>query len=203
MSTSKNALVASALAMTLAASVFAAAPAQAAPKPTIANQVALKSKDVRQLKISRQYDSGVVTTGMMTFSGQYCDTTDNGATGLEPLPKLGRDWMWYNPANEFTVSVDHVVTTWADASAAMADLKNDTGYCRVGALDYSNYKVVLADDDDFVATWENNAVAARQVGNSIVAITVTDWNGKHDELAQAKRLVKIAAAKAAKSKHLR
>lgn len=204
MSTSqKTALVASALAMTLAASVFAAAPAQAAPTPTIPSNIALKKKDVRHLKLDTLFDLGVVQGGLVTFAGQYCDTTDNGATGTEPLPGLGRWWTWYNAANDTDVSVDQVVTSWSDAPAAMADLATDTGLCRVGALDYPNYTVVHADADEFVATWDDAAVSARLVGpNTIVAITVRDWNNRIDEVTEAGRLLDIAAAHAAKSKKL-
>ncbi len=230
MSTSKTTLVASALAMTLAASVvaansaIAANPVDAAPPPpladpveptkpgkpvkprgqeaTLPNQVSLKKKDVGHLGLDTLSDSGVTDTGMATFSGQYCDTTDNGATGNEPLPTLGRWWFWFEDATTLGVSVDHVVTSWADAPGALADIQNDTGQCRVGSLELPNYTVQVADDDEFVATWDNAAVAAQLVGNNIVAITVDDWNDRIDELAEAQRLLDIAVANAAKSKKL-
>ncbi len=202
MSTKKPALVATTLAMTLAASLVAVLPAEAAAKPTIPNNVALKKKDVRALGPNYVFDLGVTTTGMVTFAGQYCDTTDNGATGAEPLPTLGRWWTWYDRANDLDVSVDHVVTSWADSQSALADIQNDTGHCRVGAMQYANYAVQVADDDEFVATWDNTAVAAQRIGNNIVAITVNDWNDRIDERAQAERLLDIAAAKVAKSRRM-
>ena len=60
------------------------------------------------------------------FSGLYCDTTDNGATGAEQAPLV----VVFSTTNDLYVSVDHIVTTWGYADAAMVDLQNDTGLCR-------------------------------------------------------------------------
>lgn len=201
MSTKKNtALVASALTMTLAASLFAAAPANAAPAPSIPKQVALKKKDVRHLDVNTVFDLGTTTDGTVTFAGQYCDATDNGATGLEPLPELGRWWTWSNETSDLGVTVDHVVTTWADGDAALVDVQNDTGHCRVFPGD--SYTVVVSGDDEWVAQFGTYAVAVRQVGNTLVSVAVTDWGGGTDELAEAQHLIEIAAAKIAKSNKL-
>ena len=59
MSTKKTALVATALAMALTASVFASTPANAAPAPTIPNQVALKMKDVKRYGADNDLDVSI------------------------------------------------------------------------------------------------------------------------------------------------
>lgn len=199
----KIALVASTLTMTLAASLLASTPASAAPtapEPTIPANVALKMKDVRKLGIDTKFDLGVTTYGTVTFGGQYCDTTDDGATGLEPLPYLGRWWSWYDADNDLDVSVDHVITTWDDVAGALSDVQNDTGHCRVFPGD--TYTVVAADDDEWAAQFAKSAVALQVVDSSIVAITVYDWNDRIDEMAEAQRLLDVAVKTAARSKQL-
>ena len=217
MSTSKKtALVASAVAMTLTASLAAAAPANAAPPPppgegltpqvarvsqqAIPKRVGLKKKDIRHLGALQAHDDGVYAGGSAPIGGLYCDTTENGATGDEQAPLLNRWWMWYDPANDTDVSVDHIVTTWYDAAGAMVDLQNDTGICRATLL--GNYVVQYAGDGGMVATWDDAAAAARVVDNAIVSVTVTDWNDRIDERAEAERLLEIAVANAAKVKRL-
>lgn len=59
MSTKKTALVATTLAMALTASVFASTPANAAPAPTIPNQVALKMKDVKRYGADNDLDVSI------------------------------------------------------------------------------------------------------------------------------------------------
>lgn len=76
MSTKKTALVATTLAMALTASAFASTPANAAPAPTIPNQVALKMKDVKRYGADTVFDLGVTTTGT-----RACRVTDLGGGG--------------------------------------------------------------------------------------------------------------------------
>ena len=200
MSTKKTALVATTLAMALTASVFASTPANAAPAPTIPNQVALKMKDVKRYGADTVFDLGVTTTGTVTFAGQFCDTFDNGATGLEPLPSLSRWWSWYDADNDLDVSIEQVVTVWDDPAGALVDVQNDTGYCRVFPGD--TYTVVESDDDSWAAQFGAYAVAVERVNGSLVAITVHDWNNRIDEMTEAQRLLDIAVPKAARSPKL-
>lgn len=134
--------------------------------------------------------------------GQYCDTTDNGATGIEPTPIGGRQWYWYS-ANTGGVSTTHIVTSWADGPGALADLQADAGACRFAAV-IDGLVVTLATDDAFAATFTGNgiesAVYSVLVGNTLVSVTVDDWGNAVDEVAEAQRLAELSATKVARTR---
>lgn len=63
----------------------------------------------------------------------------------------------FSTTNDLDVSVDHIVTTWGYADAAMVDLQNDTGLCRAALL--PGYTVLVAEPGSLVATWGDGTVA--------------------------------------------
>lgn len=128
MSTKKNtALVASALTMTLAASLFAAAPANAAPAPSIPKQVALKKKDVRHLDVNTVFDLGTTTDGTVTFAGQYCVFPGDSYTVV-----VSDDDEWVAQFGTYAVAVRQVgntlvsvaVTDWGGGTDELAEAQH-------------------------------------------------------------------------------
>lgn len=195
-----------ALAAVLAGGALAVTPAQAAPTGTIRvpNQVVLKAKDFPQ-RMVLGYDSGQYPN-QPAAAGQFCDTIDNGADGDEARPIAGRSWFWWDAATE-TLGVDQIVTVWDDGAAALADLQNDTGYCRLATYPDAPVLVVTeATLTTFEATLGLDAIASRLVGDTLVSVTVTDFDFESpevdltDEAAEAERLADVAAAKVARSK---
>lgn len=173
MGTKKTAATAaSILATTLTASLFSVTAQAASPSfdgtVFIPQRVALKQNVVGR-SLTDVFDLGNYA-GTVASVGQYCDTTDNGATGTEPEPIGGRWWTWSTPA--YDRSVDQVVTVWADADSAFSDVVFDTGYCRYTAMDYPGFESRAIDQDVFLATWAGQAVVTRKVDRSLVSIRV-------------------------------
>lgn len=184
-----------AAAMTLIAPLALTPTAQAAPRTSdvISKQLALRARDLSAGQ-TLQWDSGQSPL-VPAADGQYCDITDNGATGLEPQPINGRIWLYYD-ANE-QASTDESVTVWADGPGALADVQADTGYCRF----FDDMTVTLADDDEFAGNDGFQYVHSILVRNTLVSVTVSDWAGViDDEAAEAQRLAELAAAKVERSR---
>ncbi|SMO63384.1 hypothetical protein [Propioniciclava tarda] len=190
-----------ALALALVAGPAAATSAHAAPSTsiTVSNSVSLKVPDFKT-KMTLGFDSGSYAL-QPAADGQYCDSTDNGSTGNEPMPLGGRQWLWgSSPAsNDPQVSVIEIVTIWADGKKALTDLQNDTGACRFGALNLTAFKVVEKSATDFGATWRDGfgsftAAHSRLVGDVLVSVTVTLPRGTAaSTAAEATRLAGIGA----------
>ncbi|WP_232547198.1 hypothetical protein [Propioniciclava soli] len=166
----------------------------------VPGRVALRARDftVRQVL---GFDSGQSPL-QPAAGGQYCDTSNNGATGLEPTPLGGRQWSWY--ATDGSVGTTHVVTAWADGDGALADLAHDTGACRFDTAGVEDYAVTLADHDAFAATYRvgevHTAVHTVLVRNTLVSVTVDDWTGALDEAAEAQRLAERSAKVVARTR---
>lgn len=106
----------------------------------------------------------------------------------------------FSTTNDLDVSVDHIVTTWGYADAAMVDLQNDTGLCRAALL--PGYTVLVAEPGSLVATWGDGTVAgdghhrvvdhARGLGAVVDAV----------EPVVDERLLDIAVSRAARSKEV-
>lgn len=187
----------------LSGGVLVATPAHGAPSGTIAipRQAALKAKDF-PIRMTLDFDSGQSVTHPAA-GGQYCDTTDNRATGREARPIGGRQWDWLEAGSgEAMVAVTHIVTVWDDGAGALADLRNDTGYCRMAGYDGAP-KVTITESTDtsFEATIGAEAIASRLVGNTLVSVTVGAWREvDFDQTVEADRLADLAAAKVARFK---
>lgn len=167
----------------------------------VPDRVAFRTRDLT-VRQTLGFDSGQSPL-QPAAGGQYCDTTDNGATGTEPTPIGGRQWYWYS-ANTGGVSTTHIVTSWVDGAGALLDLANDTGACRFGALGYQNFTVTQATDREFAATYSSagidTAVHSILVRNTLVSVTVDDWGQNLDEAAEAARLAELSAAKVARTR---
>ena len=50
-------------------------------------------RDSFKTKMTLGFDSGSYAL-QPAADGQYCDSTDNGSIGNEPMPLGGRQWLW-------------------------------------------------------------------------------------------------------------
>lgn len=135
--------------------------------------------------------------------GQYCDIADNGASGTEPRPIGGRQWMFAQHAsNADQYSADEVVTIWADGAKALADLQHDTGYCRFRALNWPGFTTTKSTSTDFAAHFNSAsagpiAVHSVLVGKALVSVTLYSPRGASlaQLTADADRLAHLAASR--------
>lgn len=125
--------------------------------------------------------------------GQYCDTSDTGASG--PAPVAGRQRSWSSGASDFDGQVEIVVTGWESGTGASAftDVVEDTGRCvwldPVVAIPRQGWR----GDEGYLVSgapvFGNAAVVAVQrVGDVLVGVTAYDSAGEAEAAAEAVRL---------------
>jgi hypothetical protein len=132
--------------------------------------------------------------------GQSCDA---GSDPSKPMPSAGRMWMWAENGGvgAHVASVSLTVTGWAGGggSQAIKDVATDTGHCQF--LDPVKEVPLggLPVDGGWagVSTSREGGLgfgyAVVELGDVLVAVTVTHPDGGDAAVAEAKRLVEVAA----------
>jgi hypothetical protein len=129
--------------------------------------------------------------------GQECSSADPGASA-------GRVWKWAeeNSNRLDQVSVDLTLTGWANGrgTQAIRDVADDTGVCRWSPRTKEVPSRDLPGDGKWAATRTMNGLhqgfAAVELGDVLVAVSVTHPEGEQAAVDEAKRLVVIAAERA-------
>jgi hypothetical protein len=132
--------------------------------------------------------------------GQSCDA---GSDPSKPLPSAGRHWMWAENGGvgASAASVSLTVTGWAGGggSQAIRDVAADEGHCQF--LDPVQ-EVPLGDlpvDGGWAGTSTtpegdlSSGYAAVELGDVLVSVTVRHADGPDAAVAEARRLVEVAA----------
>ncbi len=131
-----------------------------------------------------------------TVNGQGCTA--------KPGPSAGRVWQWAeensNRLDQVTVSL--TLTGWADGrgTQAIRDVTDDTGACRWSPGTKETSSRDLPGDGKWAATRTmsglHQAFAVVELGDVLVAVSVTHPDGERAAVDEAKRLVVIAAERA-------
>jgi hypothetical protein len=129
--------------------------------------------------------------------GQECSSADPGASA-------GRVWKWAeeNSNRLDQVSVDLTLTGWANGrgTQAIRDVADDTGVCRWSPRTKEVPSRDLPGDGKWAATRTMDGLhqgfAAVELGDVLVAVSVTHPDGEQAAVDEAKRLVVIAAERA-------
>lgn len=191
---------------TLLATATLATTADAAPKQRtvrIPGKVALRTNDFTTTPMSLMWDSGQYPN-QPTASGQFCDPGSTDADGTEPRPTGGRQWGWATSTDDHAArAASHVVTTWADGPAALADLQGNTGYCRFTPEVNPGFRVLESDAHTFIAAWGDRYLTSVAVtlrtGNTLISVTVDDYTGTADRTALTGEAMDLAQASAARA----
>ncbi|HEX5533038.1 MAG TPA: hypothetical protein VFX33_04785 [Actinomycetales bacterium] len=128
-----------------------------------------------------------------TVSGQECVA--------EPGPSAGRVWQWAeeNSNRLDQVSVALTLTGWANGrgTQAIADVADDTGVCRWSPGTKETKSGDLPGDGKWAATRTMNGLhqgfAVVELGDVLVAVSVSHPDGEQAAVDEAKRLVVMAA----------
>jgi hypothetical protein len=128
-----------------------------------------------------------------TVSGQGCTA--------KPGPSAGRTWQWAeeNSNRQDQVSVTLTLTGWANGrgTQAIADVADDTGACRWSPGTKETPSADLPGDGKWAATRTMNGLhqgfAVVELGDVLMAVSVTHPDGEQAAVDEAKRLVVIAA----------
>jgi hypothetical protein len=119
----------------------------------------------------------------------------------EPGPSSGRVWQWAEESSnrQDQVSVTLTLTGWANGrgTRAIADVADDTGLCRWSPGIKETPSADLPGDGKWAATRMMNGLhqgfAVVELGDVLVAVSVTHPDGEQAAVDEAKRLVVIAA----------
>lgn len=169
----------------------------AAPE-TIPGEVAFRPDDLDR-PLDKILDLGNYTK-VSPVDGQSCDA---GSDPSKPMPSAGRKWMWAENGGvgAAAASVSLTVTGWAGGggSQAVRDVAADTGRCQF--LDPVQ-EVPLGDlpgDGRWAGTSTtpegdlSSGYAVVELGDVLVSVTVRHAEGPGAAVAEAKRLVEVAA----------
>jgi len=165
----------------------------AAPK-AFGDDIRLRSSDFdRRLQLT--LDLGNYRK-VAPVGGQECSSGDSGASA-------GRVWQWAeeNSNRQDQVSVTLTLTGWANGrgTQAIADVADDTGVCRWSPGTKEAPSLDLPGDGKWAATRTMNGLhqgfAVVELGDVLVAVSVTHPDGEQAAVDEAKRLVVIAAGR--------
>ena len=129
-----------------------------------------------------------------TVAGQECG--DSG-----PFPTTGRSWMWAeeNSNRLDQLQVDVVVTGWAGGggTAAIQEVASNEGGCRFTDPVTPRTSVAEIGDGRWAGTQTVNGLdkgfAVTQLGDVLIAVSVTSPQGRDAAVAEAERLLPLAA----------
>ncbi|MBB2892374.1 hypothetical protein [Flexivirga oryzae] len=134
-----------------------------------------------------QYDGGQYADMPAMQGAMSCDP--GNPKGIRPV--AGRDWMYYDPANDFSgKSADLVITGWESGAAAMKAISNDGTQCVL--LD--GWRQVAATPGYKLFTNGVAYDAVIRVGNLLVSVEAEAPSGTP---AQAKQIAMSGASRAA------
>jgi hypothetical protein len=133
-------------------------------------------------------------------SGQSCDV---GSNAERPMPLVGRTWSWDDAASDRMEqrTVQLSVTGWENAAEAIADIRQDSGFCTFLDTVTERPSGDLPGEGAWVGSSTANGLtsgyAVARLGQVLVAVTVNDPEGEAAATEEAKRLVVIAAERTA------
>lgn len=143
-------------------------------------------------------DTGEYVNGP-TADGQECGP---GSAPPSTLPGARRAWTWVQERSNRLdqLQVDLTVTGWrGGGSTALERLAADTGYCRWHEPTTPERADDLPGDGQWAGSSQSgqlsNGYAVVQLGDVLVAVSVTHPDGREAAVAEAKRLVVVAAAR--------
>lgn len=143
-------------------------------------------------------DTGEYVNGP-TADGQECGP---GSAPSGTLPGARRAWTWVQERSNRLdqLQVDLTVTGWrGGGSTALERLAADTGYCRWHEPTTPERTDDLPGDGRWAGSSQSgqlsNGYAVVQLGDVLVAVSVTHPDGREAAVAEAKRLVVVAAAR--------